>query len=163
MRSRTPLGWHFKVSVRLASVSDPSGRDVKVWNSQVLDRMDIDLLGRLAMEGRVWDWIGLAILLLRRMAMIKSQRRQVLPALAWPSQMVSELKVKDIGGSNNVRFLSLNLCLPQIVEGNGCFEAIGLLILERWNGKNAGTSKRKDHIPWRISIQRMTLLHHSSS
>ena len=44
--------------VRLASVSDPSGRDVKVWNSQVLDRIDIDLLGRLAMEGRVWDWIG---------------------------------------------------------------------------------------------------------
>ena len=39
-------------------VSDPSGRDVKVWNSQVLDRMDIDLLGRLAMEGQVQDWIG---------------------------------------------------------------------------------------------------------
>ena len=44
--------------MRLASVSDPSGRDVKVWNSQVLVRMDIDLLGRLAMEGRVRDWIG---------------------------------------------------------------------------------------------------------
>ena len=39
-------------------VSNPSGRDVKVWNSQVLDRMDIDLLGRLAMEGQVRYWIG---------------------------------------------------------------------------------------------------------
>ena len=37
---------------------DPSGRDVKVWNSRVLDMMDIDLLGRLAMEGQVRDWIG---------------------------------------------------------------------------------------------------------
>ena len=37
---------------------DPSKRDVKVWNSLVLDRMDIDLLGRLAMEGQVRDWIG---------------------------------------------------------------------------------------------------------
>ena len=36
---------------------DPSERDVKVWNTQVLDRMDIDLLGRLAMEGQVWDLI----------------------------------------------------------------------------------------------------------
>ena len=53
-------------------MSDPSGRDVKVWNSRVLDRMDIDLLGRLAMEGQVWDWIGLAILVLRRMAMTES-------------------------------------------------------------------------------------------
>ena len=34
---------------------DPSGKDVKVWNSQVLDRIDIDLLGRLAMKGRVWE------------------------------------------------------------------------------------------------------------
>ena len=52
-----PLGLAFKAGERLASVSDPSGRDVKVWNSQVLDRMDIDLVGRLAMEGRVRDWI----------------------------------------------------------------------------------------------------------
>ena len=42
----------------LALVSNPRGRDIKVWNSRVLDRMDIDLLGRLAMEGQVWDWIG---------------------------------------------------------------------------------------------------------
>ena len=54
-----PLGLAFEGKwVRLASVSDPSERDVKVWNSRVLDRMDIDLLGRLAMEGRVRDWIG---------------------------------------------------------------------------------------------------------
>ena len=39
-------------------MSEPSKRDVKVWNSRVLDRMDIDLLGRLAMEFRVQDWIG---------------------------------------------------------------------------------------------------------
>ena len=62
MRSGTPLDWHFKVGMRLASVSDPSGRDVKVWNSQVLDRIDIDLLGRLAMKDQVRIWIGLAIL-----------------------------------------------------------------------------------------------------
>ena len=66
------MGWHFKVGERLASVSNPSERDVKVWNSRVLDRRDIDLLGRLAMEGRFRDWIGLAILVLRRMAMIES-------------------------------------------------------------------------------------------
>ena len=34
--------------MRLALVSDPSGRDVKVWNSQVLDRIDIDLLGKVS-------------------------------------------------------------------------------------------------------------------
>ena len=66
------MGWHFKVGERLASVSDPSGRDVKVWNSPILDRIDIDLLGRLAMKGRVWIWIGLAILVRGRMVMIKS-------------------------------------------------------------------------------------------
>ena len=57
-----PLGLAFKAGERLALVSDPSERDVKVWNSQVLDRIDIDLLGRLAMKGRVRIWIGLAIL-----------------------------------------------------------------------------------------------------
>ena len=66
------MGWHFKVCVRLALVSDPSGRDVKVGNSQVLDRIDIDLLGKLAMKGQVQIWIGLARRVLRRMAMIKS-------------------------------------------------------------------------------------------
>ena len=34
--------------MRLASVSDPSKRDVKVWNSQVLDRIDVDLLGKVS-------------------------------------------------------------------------------------------------------------------
>ena len=58
------MGWHFKAGERLASVSDPSERDVKVWNSQVLDRTDSDLLGRLAMKGQVQDWIGLAIVVL---------------------------------------------------------------------------------------------------
>ena len=62
LQSGTPLGWHFKVGERLSLVLDPSGRDVKVWKCQVLDRIDIDLLGRLAMEGQVWIWIDLAIL-----------------------------------------------------------------------------------------------------
>ena len=53
-------------------MSDPSGRDVKVWNSQVLDRIGIDLLGKIAMEGQVWIWIGVARLVLRRMVMIES-------------------------------------------------------------------------------------------
>ena len=66
------MGWHFKVGVRLALVSNPSGRDVNIWNSQVLDRMDIDQLGRLATKGGFLNWIGLAILVLRRMAMIES-------------------------------------------------------------------------------------------
>ena len=66
------MGWNFKVGVRLALVSDPSKRDVNVWNSQVLDRMDMDLLERLAMKGQFLDLIGLAILVLRRMAMIES-------------------------------------------------------------------------------------------
>ena len=58
--------------MRLASVSDPSGRDVKVWNSQVIDKIGIDLLGKIAMEGRVRICIGMARLVLRRMAMTKS-------------------------------------------------------------------------------------------
>ena len=53
-------------------MSDPSGRDVIAWNSQVLERIGIDLLGKIAMDGRVWDWIGMAILVLRKMVMIKS-------------------------------------------------------------------------------------------
>ena len=66
------MGWHFKVGERLASVSVPSERDSNIWNSQVLDRIDFDLLGKLAMEGQVWIWIGVARLVLRRMAMIRS-------------------------------------------------------------------------------------------
>ena len=53
-------------------MSDPSGRDVKVWNNQGLDRRGIDLLGKMAMEGHVWIWIGVARLVLRRMAMTES-------------------------------------------------------------------------------------------
>ena len=59
------MGWHFKVGERLALVSDPS-------KSQVLDRIDFDLLGKLAKKDRVQIWIGVARLVLRRMAMIKS-------------------------------------------------------------------------------------------
>ena len=66
------MGWHFKVGERLASVLDPSERDANVWNSQVLDRIDFDLLEKLARKDRVRIWIGLARLVLRRMAMIRS-------------------------------------------------------------------------------------------
>ena len=66
------MGWHFKVGERLVLVWDPSERDAKVWNSQVLDRIDFDLLGKLARKDRVWIWIGVARLFLRRMAMIRS-------------------------------------------------------------------------------------------
>ena len=65
------MGWPFKVVETLASMFDPSGRDAKVWDSQVLDRIGIDLLGKIATEGRVQIWIGMARLVLRRMAMIK--------------------------------------------------------------------------------------------
>ena len=61
-----------KVGERLASVSDPSGRDVNVGNSQVLDRIDFGFLGKLARKDRVRIWIGVARLALRMMAMIKS-------------------------------------------------------------------------------------------
>ena len=67
-----PLGLAFQAGKRLASVSDPSGRDVIAWNSQVLEGIGIDLLGKIAMDGRVWDWIGVAMLVLRGMAMTKS-------------------------------------------------------------------------------------------
>ena len=53
-------------------MSDPSGRDVIAWNSQVLERIGIDLLGKIAMNGRVLVWIGVAILVLRRVVMTES-------------------------------------------------------------------------------------------
>ena len=34
---------------------EPSGRDVKLWNSQVLDRIDIDLLGKVSHGRRSLD------------------------------------------------------------------------------------------------------------
>ena len=51
---------------------DPSKRDVNAWNSQVLEGIGIDLLGKIVMVGQVWDWIGVAMLVLRRMAMTES-------------------------------------------------------------------------------------------
>ena len=62
----------FKAGDRLASVLVPSKRDVMAGNSQVLERIGIDLLGKIAMDGQVRDWIGMAMLVLRRMAMIES-------------------------------------------------------------------------------------------
>ena len=53
-------------------VLDSSERDVKVWNSQFLDKIGIDLMGKIAMEVQVWIWIGMARLVLRRMAMTES-------------------------------------------------------------------------------------------
>ena len=53
-------------------MSDPSGRDVIAWNRQVLEGIGIDLLEKIAMDGRVQDWIGVAMLVLRRMEMTKS-------------------------------------------------------------------------------------------
>ena len=50
-------------------VLDPGGRDVITWNSQVLERIGIELLGKIAMNGQVWVWKGVAMLVLRRMAM----------------------------------------------------------------------------------------------
>ena len=60
----TPLGMAFQAGKRLASVLDPSKSDVIAWNSQVLERIGIDLLGKIAMKGPVWVWIGLAMLVL---------------------------------------------------------------------------------------------------
>ena len=53
-------------------MSVPSRWDVKARNGQVLERIGIDLLGSIAMDGRVRDWIGVAMFVLRRMAMIES-------------------------------------------------------------------------------------------
>ena len=49
-------------------VGDPSGRDVIAGNSQVLEGIGIGLLGKIAMECQVRIWIGVAMLVLRRMA-----------------------------------------------------------------------------------------------
>ena len=66
------MGWHFKAGERLAVMSSPSGRDFNVGNGQVLDGIDFGLLGKLAKEDRVQIWIGMARVVLRRMAMIRS-------------------------------------------------------------------------------------------
>ena len=59
-----PLGLAFQVGERLALVSDPSRRDVFARNNQVLEMISIDLLGGIAMKGRVqiWDRCGSACL-----------------------------------------------------------------------------------------------------
>ena len=46
-----PLGMAFQEGERLALVLDLSGRDVIARNSQVLERIGIELLGKIAMEG----------------------------------------------------------------------------------------------------------------
>ena len=45
------MGWHFRAGERLALVSVPSRGDVRVGDSQVLERIGIDHLGRLAIDG----------------------------------------------------------------------------------------------------------------
>ena len=70
-----PLGLAFQVGERLASVSDRSERDVIARNGQVLERIGIDLLGKIAKDGQVCGWIGVAMLVLRRMATTKSLTR----------------------------------------------------------------------------------------
>ena len=66
-----PLGWHFRVGERLASVLVPSRRDVRGGNYRVLERIGIDLLGKIAMDCQVREWISVAIVVLRRMVMTK--------------------------------------------------------------------------------------------
>ena len=46
------------VGERLASMLDPSGRDIKASDSRVLDRKEIDLLGKIVIEGQIQDGIG---------------------------------------------------------------------------------------------------------
>ena len=58
------MSWHFRASERLASVSVPSGRDVR-GNNQVLERIDIHLLGKVVRN-------GMAILVLKRDGMTES-------------------------------------------------------------------------------------------
>ena len=66
------MGWLFRVGERLASVLVPNKRDVRAGKSQVLERICIALLGKLAMDCGVLGWIGVAILVLKRMGMTKS-------------------------------------------------------------------------------------------
>ena len=44
------MGWHFKAGERLALMLVPCKRDVRAGNSQVLERIGIDLL-----EKQLWD------------------------------------------------------------------------------------------------------------
>ena len=69
------MGWHLKASERLATKLVPSQRDVRASDSQVLERIGIDNLGKLAMDFQVLRWIGMATLILKRMVITKSYRR----------------------------------------------------------------------------------------
>ena len=51
---------------------DPSGRDVFARSNQVLERIGIELLGKITMDGRVQDWIDVAMLVLRSTSMTES-------------------------------------------------------------------------------------------
>ena len=53
MRSRTPLGWHFKVGGETCLGVGPKWEGCQRKELPSLDRIDIDLLGRLFMEGQV--------------------------------------------------------------------------------------------------------------
>ena len=66
------MGWHFRVGERIAIVLVPSKRDVRAGDSQVLKRIGIDHLGKLAMDCQVLGWIGMATLVLKRMVMTGS-------------------------------------------------------------------------------------------
>ena len=56
----TPLGWYIRAGERLALMLVPSARDVRVGNSQVLERIWIHLLENIARN-------GMAILVLKSM------------------------------------------------------------------------------------------------
>ena len=51
---------------------DPSERDVKASDSWVLDRKEIDLLGKIVMEGQIQDGIGHGYTSLEKEGMIDS-------------------------------------------------------------------------------------------
>ena len=51
---------------------DPRKREFIARNSQVLERIGIEVLGKIAMEDQVRDWIGVAMLVLRRTLKTKS-------------------------------------------------------------------------------------------
>ena len=53
-------------------MSDPNGRDVKASDSQDLDRKEIDLLGKIVMEGQIQDGMGRGYTSLEKEGMIDS-------------------------------------------------------------------------------------------
>ena len=97
LRSGTPLGWHVKVGGETCLVVGPKWEGCQREKQPSLDRIDIDLLGRLVMEGRVWDWMGCGQTCPKKYGNDRILRRQVLPTLAWPSQVVSKQTVNVLG------------------------------------------------------------------